>query len=65
MRKAAILAGVLTLSACAYPNPQHVAHLDTLIGKSEADLVRDEGVPTQPSPAGGLAFAHNHRVRIA
>jgi hypothetical protein len=64
MRKAAILAGVLTLSACAYPNPQHVAHLDTLIGKSEADLVRSEGVPNRTYEAGGHKFLAYSRARL-
>ena len=64
MRKAAILAGVLALSACAYPNPQHVAELNGLIGKPEADLIRTEGVPVRTYQAGGSKFLAYSRSRI-
>jgi hypothetical protein len=64
MRKAAILAGVLALSACAYPNPQHVNELNALVGKSETDLVRTQGVPTRTYETGGHKFLAYSRSRI-
>ena len=64
MRKAAILASVLAVSACAYPNPQHVAALNALIGKQEADLIRAEGVPSRTYEAGGHKFLAYSRSRI-
>jgi hypothetical protein len=64
MRKLATLAGVLALSACAYPNPQHVAALNALIGKSETDLIRSQGVPSRTYDAGGHKFLAYSRSRI-
>jgi hypothetical protein len=64
MRKLATLAGVLALSACAYPNPQHVAELNALIGKQEADLIRAEGVPSRTYAAGGHKFLAYSRSRV-
>ena len=64
MRKAAILASVLALSACVYPNAHHVAELDALIGKPEADLIRTEGVPVRTYLAGGSKFLAYSRSRI-
>jgi hypothetical protein len=64
MRKAAILASVLAVSACAYPNPQHVADLNALIGKSETDLIRAQGVPSRTYDAGGHKFLAYTRSRI-
>ena len=43
--KAASLAAVLAVAACAYPNPQHVAELNTLVGKPEQTLIQTYGVP--------------------
>ena len=63
MRHAVILASVLTVAGCAYPNPQHVADLNALVGKSETDLVRAQGVPTRTYDVGGhkfLAYASHH-----
>jgi hypothetical protein len=64
MRKAALLAGVLGLSACAYPNPQHVAELNALVGKSETDLLRTQGVPTRTYAVAGHTFLAYSRSRI-
>jgi hypothetical protein len=47
---------VLALGACAYPNPQHVAELNALVGKSETDLVRTLGVPSRTYDTGGHRF---------
>jgi hypothetical protein len=64
MRKTALMASILTLAGCAYPNPQHVAALNALIGKTEADLVRSEGVPSRTYDAGGHKFLAYSRSRI-
>lgn len=64
MRKAALLAGVLALSACAYPNPQHVAELNALIGKPEAELIRAQGVPARTYQVGASKFLAYSRSRI-
>jgi hypothetical protein len=64
MRKAALLATVLALAGCAYPNPQHVAELNALVGKSEADLVRTEGVPTRTYDVGTHKFLAYSRSRL-
>lgn len=65
MRKPLILAGVLALSACAYPNPnpQLVAHLDSLKGKPEAALLQDMGVPTRSYDSSGHRFLAYDRTR--
>jgi len=63
MRKAAILAGVLALSACAYPSPQLVSHLDSLKGKPEAALIQDMGVPTRSYDSSGHRFLAYNRTR--
>jgi len=64
MRKILTLAGLFALAGCAYPNPQHVAELNGLVGKSEADLVRAEGVPTRTYEVGGHKFLAYSRNRI-
>jgi hypothetical protein len=64
MKKFTILAGVLGVAACAYPNPQHVAALNALIGHSETDLIRAEGVPTRTYESGGDKFLAFSRSRI-
>jgi hypothetical protein len=64
MRKAVALAGVLAVAGCAYPNPQHVSELNALVGKSESDLVRTEGVPTRTYDVGGHKFLAYSRSRI-
>jgi hypothetical protein len=65
MRKAVILAGVLALSACAYPgpNPQLVAQLEALKGKPEAELIRNLGVPTRTYDSSGHRFLAFDRTR--
>ena len=60
----ASLAGVALLAGCAYPNPQHVAALNTLVGKSETDLVRAHGVPTRTYETGGRKFLSYNISRI-
>jgi hypothetical protein len=64
MRKTVVLAGVLAVAGCAYPNPQHVAELNALVGKSESELVRTEGVPTRTYDVGGHKFLAYSRSRI-
>ena len=60
----AALASVALLAGCAYPSPQHVAALNTLVGKSETDLVRAHGVPTRTYETGGHKFLSYNISRI-
>jgi hypothetical protein len=64
MRKPFFLAGLALLAGCAYPNPQHVAALNALVGKSEADVVRSYGVPVRSVETGGSKFIaySTHRI---
>ena len=64
MRKPFLLAGLALLAGCAYPNPQHVAALNALVGKSEADVVRSYGVPVRSVETGGSKFIaySTHRI---
>ena len=50
------LAALALLAGCAYPNPQHVAQLNALVGKSEPDLLRTYGVPNRVYDTSGLRF---------
>jgi len=53
----------LAVAGCVYPRPSHVAALNALVGKSETDLVRAEGVPTRTYQTGGskfMAFSMSH-----
>jgi hypothetical protein len=56
MRKVITVAGLALLAGCAYPNPQHVAALNALVGKSETDLVRAYGAPNRTYVTGGSKF---------
>jgi hypothetical protein len=58
------LACALALSACAYPNPQHVAAMNALVGKSESDLVRTLGVPSRTYDTGGHRFLAYSRSKL-
>ena len=58
------LACALALGACAYPNPQHVAAMNALVGKSEADLVRTLGVPSRTYDTGGHRFLAFSRSKL-
>jgi hypothetical protein len=62
--KTLALGCALALGACAYPNPQHVAALNALVGKSETDLVRSMGVPTRTYDTGGHRFLAYSRNRL-
>jgi len=55
---------VLALGACAYPNPQHVAALNQLVGKSETQLVQVMGVPSRHYDSGGHRFLAYSKSRI-
>ncbi|XAO71413.1 MAG: hypothetical protein AAYR33_10835 [Acetobacteraceae bacterium] len=48
--------GVLALSACATPTLQQRKVLDSMIGKSDVDVVRAFGVPSRSFEAGGRVF---------
>ncbi|MGI4746319.1 MAG: hypothetical protein ACRYGI_02040 [Janthinobacterium lividum] len=50
------LAALLALSACEVPSPAQRKMLDSMIGKSETDLVRSLGVPTRNFNTGGHTF---------
>ena len=56
MRRVLPLAGAALLASCAYPNPQRVAFLNGLVGKSEVDLIRAMGVPTRTYDTAGIHF---------
>jgi hypothetical protein len=62
--KAASLAAVLAVAACAYPNPQHVAELNTLVGKPEQTLIQTYGVPNRTYDTGGHRYLAYSRSRI-
>ncbi len=64
MRKVLLLAGVALLAGCAYPNPQHVAALNGLVGKSETDMLRSYGVPNRTYDANGERFVTYAMNRI-
>ena len=64
MRQLLPLAGLALLAGCAYPNPQHVAALNAMVGKSEADLVRAYGVPVRSVETGGSKFVAYSQHRI-
>jgi len=63
MRKAILLAGVLAVSACVYPSPDLVAHLEALKGKPEATLIQQMGVPTRSYDSTGHRFLAYDRTR--
>ena len=59
------VAAALALSGCALgPNPKHVAYLNTLVGKSETDLVRAMGVPSRSFDSGGHKFLAYSRTKL-
>jgi hypothetical protein len=64
MRKLLVLAGAALLAGCAYPSPAHVAALNALVGKSEADLLRAYGVPNRTYDTNGLRFVTYSVSRI-
>ncbi len=58
------VAAVLALAGCAYPNPQHVAAMNALVGKSETDLVHALGVPSRTYDTGGHKFLAYSRSKL-
>ncbi|WP_419729779.1 hypothetical protein [Lichenicola sp.] len=50
------LAALLALSACEVPSPAQRKQLDSMIGRSETDLVRSFGVPTRTFSTDGHTF---------
>jgi hypothetical protein len=62
--KTVAVASVLALVGCAYPNPQHVAAMNALVGKSESDVVRTLGVPSRTIDTGGHRYLAYSRSRI-
>lgn len=64
IRRVLLFAGLAALAGCAYPNPQHVAALNALVGKSETDLIRAYGVPNRTFATGGHTFLAYDRSRI-
>jgi hypothetical protein len=45
---------ILSLAGCVYPDPAvRIARLNAMIGRNEAELVRQSGVPTQTYMADG------------
>ncbi len=55
---------VLALTGCVYPNPQHVAATNALVGKSETDLVHALGVPSRTYETGGHKFLAYNRSKL-
>jgi hypothetical protein len=64
MRKFLVFAGLGLLAGCAYPSPSHVAALNAMVGRSEADLVRAYGVPVRSTETGGSKFDEFSKHRI-
>lgn len=62
--RAGVLAGVLAVAACAYPDPAHVAALNALVGKPEQDLIKAYGVPSRHYDSGGHRYLAYSRSRI-
>jgi hypothetical protein len=62
--KACLLPAVLALAGCVYPNPQHVAATNALVGKSETDLVHALGVPSRTYETGGHKFLAYNRSKL-
>ncbi|ETC97959.1 hypothetical protein P792_12210, partial [Asaia sp. SF2.1] len=58
MKKTVFLsfAALLTLSACDVPTVQQRKVLDSMIGKSDVDVLRTFGVPTRTYQASGHDF---------
>lgn len=50
------LSALLALSACAVPSPAQRKMLDSMIGRSETDLVRALGVPSKTFTTEGHTF---------
>jgi hypothetical protein len=57
-------AALLSLGACAYPNPAHVSAMNALVGKTEPELVRTLGVPSRTYDTGGHRFLAYSRSRL-
>jgi len=64
MRKLTALAAAALLAGCAYPNPQHVAALNALVGKTETDMLRMYGVPNRTYDSNGVRFVTYQVNRI-
>jgi hypothetical protein len=62
--KACLLPAVLALAGCAYPNPEHVAESNALVGKTETQLVRALGVPSRTYETGGHKFLAYSRSKL-
>jgi hypothetical protein len=63
MRKIITLGALAALAGCAYPSPQHVQALNSMVGKPEVDLVRTYGVPNRTIDTAGhrfLAYSESH-----
>ena len=58
------VAAVLALAGCAYPNAQHVAAMNALVGKSETDVVKTLGVPSRAIETGGHKYLAYSRSKI-
>lgn len=52
----ALIAPLVALSACAVPSPQQRKVLDSMIGRSEPELVRAFGVPSRTFSTEGHTF---------
>ncbi len=53
---AALIAPLVALTACAVPSPQQRKVLDSMIGRSEPELVRAFGVPSRTFDTEGHTF---------
>lgn len=56
LRRLVPLAALAALSACAVPSPAQRKVLDSMIGRSETDLVRTFGVPSRNFTTDGHTF---------
>jgi hypothetical protein len=64
MRKFLSLGALALLAGCAYPSPQHVQALNSMVGKPEVDVVRTYGVPNRTIDTSGHRFLAYSESRI-
>ena len=60
----ALLVAVLLAGCASHALEQRQAYLQTLVGRSEADVVRALGVPTRTFEAGGVRFLAYDQSRL-
>jgi len=64
MRKYLSLGALAVLGGCAYPSPQHIQALNSMVGKPEVEVVRTYGVPNRTIDTSGHRFLAYSESRI-